>query len=708
MSVTEGLVNREALMRVLRQGRHHLPVSEALRSGLICAAPTVLAAVLHEPLLCWTAIATFWTCLSDEQNQTTLARVRGGLAFGVLGALLSACAIAAARVPWAAVALTGVVAYVGALIRTRGAGSGLRALLLVTACAVSASFPVHPWPAPIEYAACFFGGSIWAVVCMVGLWQYSDAHRARRATFAYLYAVSSFLRRLGDVADQYASGESLGRSALRSRLDVMKQVVDSVPASHDTCGVWRANGERIVALLAGLETLLTGNTLGKARAAGPLLAPTLRHLAELFDLHADAVRRGLPSSTSMGGTLGSLIGQVRRGLRRAAAEPLAQDDLAWVRACETLVLSLVRLTRRPGATAGVAVTGGQPARGDAPVIGRKGLAASVVEEMRAGGSIARYACRLSVAAMVAVATVHFKNIEQGYWLVLTALFVVQPTVSQTVKVSALRVTGTVLGAVAASLVALIFRNPVLEALSIIPLATGTFVARGLSYVSYILFLTPHFILVAHLGMPTGSPWTLAALRIGNSVAGAIVAVLISLIAWPEWEARKLTPMTSAAIDAVCAYLDAVRNAASEERAGAWQVEAARRNACVAIDKLDALASAMRRELIWSRRRGQRVSELVWHLRRLVGIAAPFECIAATMPEQERRRIALLASSCMRWLRGSRAMYRFLEPTARVEGTPSHHFLHVSERRAAESAKFAGAMYAELAQSRLRRNGLAAG
>ncbi|WP_312651639.1 hypothetical protein, partial [Escherichia coli] len=78
-------------------------------------------------------------------------------------------------------------AYVGALIRTRGAGSGLRALLLVTACAVSASFPVHPWPAPLEYAACFFGGSIWAVVCMVGLWQYSDAHRARRATFAYLY-----------------------------------------------------------------------------------------------------------------------------------------------------------------------------------------------------------------------------------------------------------------------------------------------------------------------------------------------------------------------------------------------------------------------------------------------------------------------------------------------------------------------------------------
>ena len=708
MSVTGGMASREALMRVLRQGRHHLPVSEALRSGLICAAPAVLAAVLREPLLCWAAIAAFWTCLSDEPAQTPHLRVRSGLAFGVLGGLVSACAIAAARVPWAAVALTGGVAYVGALIRTRGPGSGLRALLLVTACAVSASFPVHPWPAPLEYAACFFGGSIWAVVCMVGLWQYSDAHRARRATFAYLYAVSSFLRRLGDVADQYASGESLGRSGLRTRLDAMKQVVDSVPASHDTCGVWRAKGEHIVALLAGLETLLTGNTPGKARAAGPLLAPTLRHLAELFDLHADAVQRGLPASAAMGGMLGSLIGQVLRGLRRAEAEPLAQDDSAWVRACETLVLSLVRLTSRPGATGRFSVTGLQPAGGDARVIGSKGLVASVVEEIRAGGSIARYACRLSVAAMVAVATVHFTNIEQGYWLVLTALFVVQPTVSQTVKVSALRVTGTALGAVAASLVALIFRNPVLEALSIIPLATGTFVARGLSYVSYILFLTPHFILVAHLGMPTGSPWMLAALRIGNSVAGAIVAVLISLIAWPEWEARKLTPMTGAAIDAVCAYLDAVRNAASEERAGAWQVEVARRNACVSIDRLDALASAMRRELIWSRRRGKRVSELVWHLRRLVGIAAPFECIAATLPEQERQRIALLASSCMRWLRGSRAMYRFLEPTARVAGTPSHHFLHVSERRAAESAKFAGGMYAALAQSGLRRNGLAAG
>lgn len=708
MSVTGGLVNREALMRVLRQGRHHLPVSEALRSGLICAAPAVLAAVLHEPLLCWTAIAAFWTCLSDEPDRATLSRVRSGLAFGVLGALLSACAVAAARVPWAAVVLTGGVAYVGALIRTRGAGSGLRALLLVTACAVSASFPVHPWPAPIEYAACFFGGSIWAVVCMVGLWQYSDAHRARRATFAYLYAVSSFLRRLGDVADQYASGESLGRSGLRSRLDVMKLVVDRVSASHDTCGVWRAQGERIVALLAGLETLLTGNTPGKARAAGPLLAPALRHLAELFDLHAEAVRRAGPSSTAMGGALGSLIGQVRRGLQRATAEPLAQDDLAWIRACETLVLLLVELTGRPGAAARFSVAGLQPAGDGASVVGSKGLVASVVEEIRAGGSIARYACRLSVAAMVAVATVHFTSIEQGYWLVLTALFVVQPTVSQTVKVSALRVTGTVLGAVAASLVALIFRNPVLEALTIIPLATGTFVARGLSYVSYILFLTPHFILVAHLGMPTGSPWMLAALRIGNSVAGAVVAVLISLIAWPEWEARKLPPMASAAIDAVCAYLDAIRNAASEARAGAWQLEAARRNACVSIDRLDALASAMRREVIWSRRRGKRVSALVWHLRRLVGIAAPFECIVVTMQEQERRRIALLASSCRRWLRGSRAMYRFLEPTAGVAGTPSHHLLHVSERRAAESAKVAGAMYAELAQSGLRRKGLAVG
>ncbi|MBZ4312520.1 hypothetical protein LAN17_23410, partial [Mycobacterium tuberculosis] len=71
--------------------------------------------------------------------------------------------------------------YLGGLARLGGTVTGTRGLLLATACAVSAAFPAHPWPAPAQYAARFAGGSLWAVVCRVGFWRGSHAARARRA-----------------------------------------------------------------------------------------------------------------------------------------------------------------------------------------------------------------------------------------------------------------------------------------------------------------------------------------------------------------------------------------------------------------------------------------------------------------------------------------------------------------------------------------------
>lgn len=116
-----------------------------------------------------------------------------------------------------------------------------------------------------------------------------------------------------------------------------------------------------------------------------------------------------------------------------------------------------------------------------------------------GSRTARYALRLSIAATIAVALARIAHIEQGQWLVLTTLFVVQPTFSQTVKVSSLRVFGTLPGAIVALILALALQEPLLMTLTILPLAIETFATRTFSHVSYILYLTPHFSLVALLG-----------------------------------------------------------------------------------------------------------------------------------------------------------------------------------------------------------------
>ncbi|MBN3814489.1 hypothetical protein, partial [Paraburkholderia sp. Ac-20347] len=72
------MAGRAALLRSLSHGRHRLPFSESVRGGLICAAPAVLAAAWHAPLLCWSAIAAFWTCLCDDSGTRPRERIVQG------------------------------------------------------------------------------------------------------------------------------------------------------------------------------------------------------------------------------------------------------------------------------------------------------------------------------------------------------------------------------------------------------------------------------------------------------------------------------------------------------------------------------------------------------------------------------------------------------------------------------------------------------
>ena len=147
-------------VRAWWRGLHHLPLPEALRGGVVCVVPAILAAVLHDPLLCWSAIAAFWTCLSDPAGAGWRRRATAGVTFGVFGALGSWCAVASSAVPVFTVILTGVVVFIGGLMRSRGAEVGLHALLAAAAFSVAAAFPVHGFRPAAHYASCQFWPSL--------------------------------------------------------------------------------------------------------------------------------------------------------------------------------------------------------------------------------------------------------------------------------------------------------------------------------------------------------------------------------------------------------------------------------------------------------------------------------------------------------------------------------------------------------------------
>ncbi|MBR8051627.1 FUSC family protein [Burkholderia vietnamiensis] len=673
-----GLVStaRDRLRRFVNLGGHYLPLAEALRGGLICVVPAVAAARLHMPMLCWSAIAAFWTCLADESERPAAGRLATGLSFGMLGGLASASAIATHALPPLSIVIVGAVAYLGASARKWGGAAGTRGILTATACAVSACFPVHGGASAVQYALFYFGGSVWATLAGIVLWQTDGSARARMATMAFLHAMANFVERLARAANGDSASLERGRAALRARLDAMIAV-----SMHPRGGLpplsakWRADAERAMALLAGLESHIAAAGVGERREAAALLAPVLAQLARLVEACPRAVGRD-GAAADAAQSLANDLAELRATLAGRVAEfrVAHRDDggLTWLRACETLIARYAAVLLHPAvespstATVPAALTApapGKPARG-------AGRLAALRREIVAPNPFHRYASRLAVAAMIAVALARISGVQQGYWLALTTMFIMQPTLSQTVKLSGLRIGGTLLGAVLASAVSLLVHDPLLLALAVLPLATGTLATRSVSYVSYILFLTSHFILVAHLGTPIGPSWMLAALRVGNSFAGVLVGVVISLLAWPDREHHRIGEVADLAMAATATYLRAVGDdAPAHARARRESLTVLRRQACVAIDRLDATIAATRFESIASDPRTASATVAMQQMKALVGALAPVEYLDDTLDALDRATIAAAARDAAR-----------LIADVNADAAPAHAHAHAHATR----------------------------
>jgi hypothetical protein len=285
-------------VRAWWRGRHHLPLPEALRGGVVCAVPAVLAEVLHDPLLCWSAIAAFWTVLSDPAGAGWRRRATAGVTFGVFGALGSWCAVASSAVPVLTVILTGVVVFIGGLMRSRGAEVGLRALLAAAAFSGAAAFPVHGFRLAAQYVSYFLVGNLWAVACSVCLWQMSRVGPVRRAALVYFSGMVGFVHRLGlDIADLHATQSlrsipaSHSRALLRAKLEALHTCINQAGESCPPVACdWAAIGDYGMAVLAGLESLFRRNIATQEQEAIRLLSPVLAQLANLIEEWSFAIK----------------------------------------------------------------------------------------------------------------------------------------------------------------------------------------------------------------------------------------------------------------------------------------------------------------------------------------------------------------------------------------------------------------------------------
>lgn len=150
-----------------------------------------------------------------------------------------------------------------------------------------------------------------------------------------------------------------------------------------------------------------------------------------------------------------------------------------------------------------------------------------------GSQLFRHAVRLSIVVFVCSLLVEIFNIEQGYWILLTAILVCQPNYSATKKRLIQRVLGTILGVV----VGLSFRylSPTLEAQLGLLVASSTlfFVFRTNNYSFSTFFITIQVLI--SFDIVGFDPDAAMLPRIFDTILGAGIAWLAVSYLWPDWK-----------------------------------------------------------------------------------------------------------------------------------------------------------------------------
>src|SRR5262249_13429180 len=164
----------------------------------------------------------------------------------------------------------------------------------------------------------------------------------------------------------------------------------------------------------------------------------------------------------------------------------------------------------------------------------------------------RHAIRVGLTAAAAALLGLLLHRARRYWIVITAIIVIQPHSGATLRKGLQRIAGTVAGAIAASVLAPLFHGHLQTAALLFVLALFGAAVRRLNYAVYIALITPLFVLLAESS--TGD-WTLVQVRVTSTLLGGAVAILGSYTLWPHSERNRLPALLATVLRQTKALLE---------------------------------------------------------------------------------------------------------------------------------------------------------
>jgi uncharacterized membrane protein YccC len=563
-------------------------VAEGVRAALAVAGIVAADQWVQWPPLLEAALGALLTCLCDSGGPIR-RRLPSLLIFAVVGAtFIVVFGLARAAGLGVAVPLACLGVFICSFARVWGQASLQVGNLLVVVLVLSLDAPLHGQDAILR-AAVFVAGCLWATLLTMVIWRVHPFRPALRAVSEAYRAISRLatdLRTLvkGDAPqeawDAHARGHrravrdsvERARTALQDTLRVRGQA--SVRAFQALMRVEAA--DQLFGALIALSDLLEADRDPVLRRASDgllrLLRPLLVVIAETIATDGSG-----PGARNRAGRLARMAVMLDEISAVKVADPrLAAINMAIA---DRLRGAIFLLTTPEGAAPDTLM----PSVPAGAWLDRTLATGRTNLNWRSPGF--RHALRTAAVAGPALAfTLSFSGRYQ-HWLTITLILTLQPFYALTWQRAVERIAGTVLGGLAATVIALVCTTPIAIAAAMFPLAVLAFAMRAANYGAFIACLTPLLVLLTEFSRPGTGELMIAAVRALCTIAGGALAVAGGLLLWPSWEPDRLRGELSTALAAHAAFAEAELDCLLGD-GSASAADRARRDAGVASNGLE--------------------------------------------------------------------------------------------------------------------------
>ncbi|MFK8332122.1 YccS family putative transporter [Pseudomonas sp. BJa5] len=187
----------------------------------------------------------------------------------------------------------------------------------------------------------------------------------------------------------------------------------------------------------------------------------------------------------------------------------------------------------------------------------------------------RHALRLPLALSIGYGMVHLIHPTQGYWIILTTLFVCQPNYGATRRKLVQRIIGTGIGLTVGWALFDLFPSPIIQSLFAVAAGVVFFVNRTTRYTLATAAIT---LMVLFCFNQIGDGYGLFLPRLFDTLVGSLIAILAVFLFLPDWQGRRLNKVLANTLSCNSTYLRQIMQQYAQGKRDDLAYRLARRNA----------------------------------------------------------------------------------------------------------------------------------